>query len=214
MDSHASAPARPVFEMSPAGPVVVVAGPDPLTTEAFGNLLGAPAATGDPDVVVVVDGRFTTATLDLVRDHAHFGAPIVLLATDVREHSLLALVNLGVVAVLDRATTTGAALADAVRSASEGSAVLSPQLAGTLVTQVRRLQRTVLAPLGYTGTGLSAREVEILRLLADGAGTRDIAKALAYSESTVKKDLSSIVGRFTLRNRTQAVAFALRAGAL
>lgn len=208
---------RSVFT-TPAGLAVAVAGSDPLTTEALGHLLGSPspASSGPsgPDVVVVADGRFTTATLDLVRAHAPLDAPIVLLATDVQEHSLLALVNLGVVAVLDRTSATGAELAAAVRAAADGSAVLSPRLAGTLITQVRHLQQTVLAPLGYTGTGLSDREVEILRLLADGAGTRDIAKALAYSESTVKKDLASIVGRFTLRTRTQAVAFALRAGAL
>jgi DNA-binding NarL/FixJ family response regulator len=71
-----------------------------------------------------------------------------------------------------------------------------------------------LHPLGYTGVGLSTREVEILRLLAEGRETREIADALSYSESTVKKDLHELITRFRLRNRTQAVAFAIRAGVL
>lgn len=62
--------------------------------------------------------------------------------------------------------------------------------------------------------GLSGREVQILRLLADGLETKEIAAELAYSESTVKKDLHVLITRFNLRNRTQAVAFALRAGVL
>ncbi|MGW4485067.1 response regulator transcription factor [Amycolatopsis sp. NPDC004368] len=209
----ATRPSRSLTEVA-----VTVLGPDPLTTEAIRKLLGAegprPAQSDRPDVTVVIDERFSPATMRRVQAAAVLSAPIVLLTTDVREHSLLSLVSHGVAAVLDRATTTGADLADAVLASANGSAVLSPRLLGSLVAQVRGLQRDVLEPLGYTGPGLSTREVEILRMLAEGVETREIAKVLAYSESTVKKDLASIIGRFNLRNRTQAVAFALRAGVL
>ncbi|MET7998621.1 response regulator transcription factor [Amycolatopsis sp. NPDC005232] len=210
----AARPRRSLTEVA-----VTVFGPDPLTTEAIRKLLGveAPRTSGDeppPDVTVVADYRFSTATMRRVHAAAVLAAPIVLLTADVREHSLLSLVSHGVVAVLDRTTTTSADLADAVLSSANGSAVLSPRLLGNLVAQIRGLQRNVLEPLGYTGPGLSTREVEILRMLAEGVETREIAKTLVYSESTVKKDLASIIGRFNLRNRTQAVAFALRAGVL
>ncbi|WP_326565220.1 response regulator transcription factor [Amycolatopsis rhabdoformis] len=209
----AARPRRSLTEVA-----VAVFGPDPLTTEAIRKLLGVEAArltdAEPPDVTVVADDRFAPTTLRCVQAAAALGAPIVLLTTDVREHSLLSLVSHGVAAVLDRATTTGADLADAVLSSANGAAVMSPQLLGSLVAQIRGLQSNVLEPLGYTGPGLSTREVEILRMLAEGVETREIAKTLVYSESTVKKDLASIIGRFNLRNRTQAVAFALRAGVL
>jgi DNA-binding NarL/FixJ family response regulator len=79
---------------------------------------------------------------------------------------------------------------------------------------VQQMQHDVLAPLGINAAGLSPREVDVLRLVADGADTSEIAKELAYSESTVKHVLYELTTRLKLRNRTHAVAFALRAGVL
>ncbi len=60
--------------------------------------------------------------------------------------------------------------------------------------------------------GLDGREAAVLRLLADGSSTRDIAHRLSYSERTVKAVIQDITQRFGLRNRSHAVAFALRNG--
>jgi DNA-binding NarL/FixJ family response regulator len=76
------------------------------------------------------------------------------------------------------------------------------------------MQRETLGPLGVNSAGLTEREVEVLRLLADGAETAEIARKLTYSESTIKHVLHSLTTRYKLRNRVQAVAFALRAGVL
>lgn len=203
----------------PACVRVAVLGPDSLTAESIAKLLEteSPLVRGarrSPDVTLVFDERCSPSTLDQVRAAAEFEAPIVLVSADVQESSVLALLNHGVVTVLDRSTTTSAELVDAVLGSAAGSAALPPQLLRSLISQVRSLQRDVLAPLGYTSTGLSQREIEILRMLADGAGTRDIARALTYSESTVKRDLGLLISRFRFRNRTQAVAFAIRAGVL
>jgi DNA-binding NarL/FixJ family response regulator len=62
--------------------------------------------------------------------------------------------------------------------------------------------------------GLSEREVEVLRLLADGAETSEIARKLTYSESTIKHVQHTLSTRSKFRNRVHAVAFALRAGVL
>jgi DNA-binding NarL/FixJ family response regulator len=54
--------------------------------------------------------------------------------------------------------------------------------------------------------------VEVLRLVADGLDTSEIARQLAYSERTVKNVLHDVTSRLQLRNRSQAVAYALRQG--
>lgn len=79
---------------------------------------------------------------------------------------------------------------------------------------IKAVQRDVLAPLGLTTSGLEAREVDVLRLLADGFDTTEIARKLNYSERTIKNIVSVMMNRLGLRNRTHAVAFALRTGTL
>jgi DNA-binding CsgD family transcriptional regulator len=59
---------------------------------------------------------------------------------------------------------------------------------------------------------LRARELDVLALVADGLSTREVARTLAYSERTIKNILQDLTTRFGLRNRTQAVAWALRNG--
>ncbi len=70
----------------------------------------------------------------------------------------------------------------------------------------------MLSPRGFTLTGLSQREADILRLIADGLDTAEIATTLSYSERTVKNVIYGVTHRLKLRNRSHAVAYALRAG--
>ena len=66
--------------------------------------------------------------------------------------------------------------------------------------------------LEWEEAGLAPREVEVLRLLADGLDTSEIARKLAYSERTVKNVVHDVTTRLQLRNRSHAVAYALREG--
>lgn len=59
---------------------------------------------------------------------------------------------------------------------------------------------------------LQSRDVAVLRLLADGESTAEIADRLAYSESTIKNVIHDLVHNLGARNRAQAVALAIRAG--
>jgi DNA-binding NarL/FixJ family response regulator len=59
---------------------------------------------------------------------------------------------------------------------------------------------------------VSDREVDILRLLADGCDTAEVAEQLAFSESTIKNALARLMERFDARNRCQALAMAMRQG--
>ncbi|GAA2455359.1 response regulator transcription factor [Actinomadura vinacea] len=92
----------------------------------------------------------------------------------------------------------------AVRAAAEGRTVLSPAIASRLVDRVR-------APQGST---LSAREREVLRLVAKGTGNREIAAELFISQATVKTHLTHIYEKLGVNDRAAAVAAAYDRGIL
>lgn len=137
---------------------------------------------------------------------------VVLVATRVDDGGLLAAVEAGAGAIVPRSEATPERLACAATSVAEGRGDVSSDLLGRLLDQVGHLQRTVLSGRGYRPTGLSEREVMILRLIADGADTSEIAGSLSYSERTVKNVIHDITTRLQLRNRSHAVAYALRHG--
>ena len=72
----------------------------------------------------------------------------------------------------------------------------------------------MLAPHDLTTAGLYNREVEVLRLLAEGMDTLEIARRLSYSERTVRNIIHGLLTRMKLRNRAHAVAYALRNGVM
>lgn len=71
---------------------------------------------------------------------------------------------------------------------------------------------TTTALLPSRPPALRPRERDVLILVADGHSTREVARRLCYSERTIKNILQDLTTRFGLRNRTQAVAWALRNG--
>lgn len=96
-------------------------------------------------------------------------------------------------------------LAQAVRMAHAGVHQFDPSATGRLVSALGR--RPAPEPAA-TDTSLTAREVEVLRLIAAGATNREIARRLVVSEGTVKNHVSSILSRLGLRDRTQAAIYA------
>jgi DNA-binding NarL/FixJ family response regulator len=96
-------------------------------------------------------------------------------------------------------------LAQAIRMAHAGVHQFDPSATDKLVTALGR--RPVPEP-SEVDTRLTSREVEVLRLIADGATNREIAARLVVSEGTVKNHVSSILNRLGLRDRTQAAIYA------
>jgi DNA-binding NarL/FixJ family response regulator len=169
-------------------------------------------ADGDCVVLAVVD-RLDDAVLQRLRGRQARGQTrLVLVTGELADADLLVAVELGVRAVVLRADATPHALVKLILTAASGAATLPPDLLGRLLTQVSRLQRDVLAPRGLNIAGLSEREVEVLRLVAQGMSTGEIAERLSYSQRTIKTVLHDIVYRFQLRNRTHAVVYAMREG--
>lgn len=142
------------------------------------------------------------------------GVAIVLVSDHVPEHYVLRAVQAGLRSVIPRSAAGFDVVVDTIRNVAKGAACMPPEFQGRLVDKVRSLQGEVLAPIGMTLSGLSPREIEVLRLLSEGLDTTEIAGRLNYSERTIKHVISGVTGRFGLRNRTQAVAFALRQGVL
>ncbi|MEO6085367.1 MAG: response regulator transcription factor [Umezawaea sp.] len=170
-------------------------------------------ATAPPPVALVVLDRVDDDVRQLLRKlQCHNYPGIVLIAGEVADADLLNVVSSGVSAVIRRSEATPDTLVRLIKATAAGEGALPADLLGRLLDRVSRLQRNVLNPNGWNMAGMSDRETEVLRLIADGFETREVAEKLCYSQRTVKSILHDITNRFQLRNRTHAVAFALREG--
>jgi NarL family two-component system response regulator LiaR len=99
-------------------------------------------------------------------------------------------------------------LAEIVRGAHRGEAFLHPHVAARVVQEIRGGRKDV--PNVFTE--LSDRELEVLRLIAQGNTNATIAQTLTISEQTVKGHVSNILGKLHLADRTQAAVFAWEQG--
>lgn len=171
-------------------------------------------ADGVPaDVLVSSSERLSKDQVLLLRKiAAETPKPVVLVVSQIAEEEVMIAVECGVVAVLPRSLATGDRLAHAVEAAAAGGAVLPPSVLGDLLKHVQRLQQEVLNPMGLNAAGLTTKEVDVLRLMADGLDTAEIANVMCYSERSVKHIIHCVTRRLNLKNRPHAVAYAVRAG--
>lgn len=173
----------------------------------------SPEEDARPDIVVaVVDSVDDDAVTMLRAFQRQTDARVVLVAGSIDDNDLVRAVETGVVGLIRRSEATPRQLVSVIEAAAAGDGSVPPDLLGRLLDQVGRLQRHVLGPRGITFTGLATREIAVLRLVADGMDTAQIARELAYSERTVKNVLHDVTTRLQLRNRSHAVAYAVREG--
>ncbi|MBG0826268.1 response regulator transcription factor [Planomonospora sp. ID67723] len=162
------------------------------------------AGTLNPDVILMdlrmpgMDG--VAAIKELAR--AGNAARVLVLTTYDTDRDVLPAVEAGATGYLLKDTGRDE-LVRAVRTAARGEAVLSPSVATRLLGQVR----TPADPL-------SARELEILHLIAEGGTNREVAARLFISEATVKSHVLHIYTKLGVNDRAAAVAAAFRRGLL
>ncbi len=101
-----------------------------------------------------------------------------------------------------------AELADVIRKAAQGESVLHPRVAARVVQEVREAKRTV--PPAFAE--LTERELDVLRMIAEGHSNAAIAEQLVLSEKTVKGHVSNILSKLHMDDRTQAAVFAWQKG--
>jgi DNA-binding NarL/FixJ family response regulator len=107
------------------------------------------------------------------------------------------------------------ALAEAVRAARRGESPLQPTIARKVLKRLQAQQGAI--PSSDSGgvpivEQLSARELDVLRLLGTGATNREIAERLSLTEGTVKNYISAVLAKTRLRDRTNAALYAVRHG--
>jgi DNA-binding NarL/FixJ family response regulator len=188
--------------------------------EATGNIdVVAEAATGKeavraatehaPDVVLMdirmpdMDGIEATRQLPRQR--------VLILTTFGLDEYILDALRAGASGFLLKDAPTQEVIA-AVRAVAAGDAVLSASVTRQLLDQVGRRLPAPITREPETAEALTAREQEVLRMLATGLSNAEIAEALTVSEPTVKTHVSHILAKLGLRDRVQAVIYAYETG--
>ena len=164
-----------------------------------------------PDVVLmdlrmpVMDGA--TATARLTRELP--GIRVLVLTTYDTDADILRAVEAGASGYLLK-DTPRLELAAAVRAAARGETVLAPVAAATLLNRVR----TPASPPAAPAVLLTARETQVLALVARGLTNADIGRGLFIGEATVKTHLIRVFNKLDVDDRTAAVTVAMRLGLL
>jgi DNA-binding NarL/FixJ family response regulator len=190
---------RGMFESAPGFTV--------LGEAANGVEAVALTASLDPDVVLMdlrmPGGNGVEAIAELTRRAAR--AKVLVLTTYDTDSDTLPAIEAGATGYLLK-DAPREELFTAVRAAAQGRTVLSPAVASRLVSAVR-------APAS-TQDSLSAREREVLALVAKGTSNREIARVLFISEATVKTHLTHLYAKLGVKDRAAAVAVAYDRGIL
>lgn len=127
---------------------------------------------------------------------------VIALTSVLEDTAILGAVRAGAIGYLLKDTQAGE-LCRAIKAAAAGQVQLSPQAAARLMHEVRVPQ---------SPEKLTSREIEVLRLLAQGMSNKDIGAALVIGVKTVKTHVSSILSKLGVPSRTQAALYAVRIG--
>ncbi|ATY11824.1 DNA-binding response regulator [Amycolatopsis sp. AA4] len=185
-------------------PVRVLAADPFLRAGLESALRGCAEFTGsDGGVAVLAVDEVDDAAVSAIRAAKERNAAVLLVTGKVDAVTAARAIEAGACGVLRREQACEQTLVSAVRAAATGHGTMPPDLLSDL------FDARHAAPPAPT---LDARERDVLRMVADGHETAEIASALAYSARTVTTIVHDITHRLRLRNRAHAVAFALRQG--
>ncbi|MFB9311234.1 DNA-binding NarL/FixJ family response regulator [Agromyces hippuratus] len=165
------------------------------------------AASERPDLVLMdlrmphLDGAAATARI--VAEVP--GTRVLVLTTYETDDHILAAIEAGASGYLLKAAPQAEIVAG-IRAVAAGETVLAPSIAAKLVSRVRADAASVTPP------SLSPRELEVLRLVADGRSNPEIARALFIGEATVKTHLLHVFEKLEVNDRTRAVTRAMELG--
>jgi len=218
-----------------AAPTVLVADDHPLWLSALerdlaGNGLTVVATAGDgpatvrrahatrPDVLVLDLNLPGMRGDEVCRAIGDLPTRVLILSASGEQHDVLAAIKAGATGYLVKSASS-AEIVDAVRATARGEAVFTPGLAGLVLGEFRRMAdepepgAEAVAPGAHRPIPeLTARETEVLRLVATGMSYKEIASELFLSHRTVQNHVQNTLGKLHLHNRVELVRFALARG--
>jgi NarL family two-component system response regulator LiaR len=161
-----------------------------------------------PDVVMMdlvmegMDGVETTRRImEILPD-----CKVIVLTSYVDDDKLYPVIEAGAFSYLLK-TSRASEIADAIRAAARGQSVLEPQVTAKMMNRLRRQERRETAH-----EELTEREMEVLRLIAQGKSNQEIADALFIGVKTVKFHVTNLLAKLGVEDRTQAAIYALKNG--
>jgi DNA-binding NarL/FixJ family response regulator/class 3 adenylate cyclase len=225
--------APPAREDGPVRPITVVIADDQrLLRTGFRVILDA-----EPDVTVVGEAADGHAAVDVVarrrpdvvlmdirmpeldglaaaerilNDPENTTAVVMLTTFDASEYVFKAL-RIGATGFLLKDTPSDRLL-DAVRVAAAGEALIAPRITRRLIADFARASRPAGNEQPPALAELTAREIDVLRLVAQGMSNAEIARELVLGENTIKTHVGRVLGKLGLRDRVQAVVLAYETG--
>jgi NarL family two-component system response regulator LiaR len=178
---------------------------------ANGKIAVEMAARLRPDVILMdlvmpeLDGIQATRQISALG----LGARIIALTSFVEDDKVIPAIQAGAASFLLKDVAPND-LVEAIRAARRGEARLAPNVARKLMDQVAHPSAARAGP--PAAPDLTERELEVLRLVAQGLSNHTIAETLVISEKTVKTHVSSLLGKLDLEDRTQLAIYALKNG--
>jgi two-component system NarL family response regulator len=176
----------------------------------------------NPDVILMdirmprCDGLAATRQIKALRPEIK----ILMLTTSAEDQDLFEAVKSGASGYLLK-SISGNAFIEALRGLEQGTPPFSPGLASRLLSEFAKLSGTGEGLSGFAGrpkdregqtNGLTERQTEVLRLVAQGLTYREVGERLSLSERTVRFHMTEIMSRLHLQNRNQVLAYAGKLG--
>ncbi|HZU19094.1 MAG TPA: response regulator transcription factor [Candidatus Dormibacteraeota bacterium] len=210
---------------------VLVADDQALVREGLVTLLGlvpgievvGAAADGEQAVAMVAERRPDVVLMDLRMPRCdgveatrriraeHPGTQVIALTTYDDDRSILSAVQAGARGYLTK-DSTSQEIRRAIEAVAEGKALLEPAVQARLLEALAAGGAVAVQEPPAPPDGLTRREVEVLRLIAEGLSNQEIAGRLFVSEATVKTHINNLFSKIGARDRAQAVAYAYRNG--
>lgn len=187
-----------------------------LTTEADIEVIGE-ASCGEEGVKLALEKKPDVILMDLVMDGMDGieatkritaqldGAKVIVLTSFIDDEKVYPVIEAGALSYLLK-TSRAPEIAQAIRSAAIGEPVLEAKVTGKMMARMRQGQKELLHDR------LTAREKEVLVLIADGKTNQEIADELIIGIKTVKTHVSNILNKLEVEDRTQIAIYAHRNG--
>jgi DNA-binding NarL/FixJ family response regulator len=214
---------RPLPQVPTPGLTVTVYGGDSLTRAGVAAHLAQhhhirviPRAEDPPDstrdvAVALVDRLDVQAGIQLRKLAAGYQRRVVLVVDELADHQLALVLEAGISSVVWRHQASSVELVKAIRATARNESDMPGDLLHRLLAQLERRDHGTVMSTVQPGRP-TQRELDVLELVSQGLGTREIADQLSYSERTIKGILHDVMMRLNLRNRAHAVAHVIRKG--